>query len=304
MAKPGPLMYLFYRAGFLIRETGQAIDRLGMSFQGNYAYRESLCRHRTVMNLFSQKPQIENASFIAPSASLIGSVKIGNKSSVWYGSVLRGDAEAIQIGENTHIQDRAVVNVVSATRAGPSAPTIIGDRVLVGPAATLHCCRIHDEAFVGAGAVVLDGAEVQKHAIVAPGSVVERGMIVKSGEYWAGSPAKFVRKVTKEEIDSLLENVQYNSELAQLHQAENSKPFIEVELERTLRQHAQQLAAEDQIPLRDMDVAIHDALAEHRKRVGAAAVERVDSDTLKQILKEVQESVQSELRRNQAVAKP
>ena len=141
---------------------------------------------------------ISKQAFIASSADIIGEVQIGKNTSIWYGCVLRGDVSYISIGENTNIQDGTIVHVDRH-----DIPTIIGNGVTIGHKCLLHACTIEDNAFIGMGAIVMDKAIVEKYAMVAAGSLITPGKKVKTGELWAGSPAKFFRKMTQTEIDNI-----------------------------------------------------------------------------------------------------
>lgn len=187
------MAYPFYRIGFWIRETGIALDKVGCFFQGNSAYAEEVVRHRTLLNLFNRKPAVSEAVFIAPNASLVGDVSVGKGSSVWYGSVLRGDVGRISVGSNTSIQDGTVVRTASGqlgrSIADADVSTSIGDNVTVGHGVSIHAATIEDGAMIGIGATLLEGCKVGKGAIVAAGAVLCPGTIVPSGEIWAGNPA-------------------------------------------------------------------------------------------------------------------
>ncbi|VAH60478.1 unnamed protein product [Triticum turgidum subsp. durum] len=204
----------FYAVGFWIRETGQALDRLGCRLQGNYFFHEQISRHRTLMNIFDKAPHVHKEAFVAPSASLIGDVEVGQGSSIWYGCVLRGDANNVQVGSGTNIQDNSVVHVAKSNLSGKVFPTIIGDNVTVGHSAVLQGCTVEDEAFVGMGATLLDGVVVEKHGMVA---------------------AKFLRKLTDEEIAFIAESAANYSNLAKAHAVENAKPLEKIDFEKVLR---------------------------------------------------------------------
>jgi carbonic anhydrase/acetyltransferase-like protein (isoleucine patch superfamily) len=133
-------------------------------------------------------PSIHPEAWLAPGASVIGDVHIGPRSSIWFGSVVRGDVHQIRIGAGTNLQDLCVVHV---TR--DRFPTSIGDEVTVGHHATVHGCRVGDGALIGIGAIVLDGAEVGDEALVAAGSLVPPGMKVAAGTLVMGTPARVVR---------------------------------------------------------------------------------------------------------------
>ncbi|KAJ8505855.1 hypothetical protein OPV22_006741 [Ensete ventricosum] len=107
----------------------------------------------------------------------------------------------IHIGSGTNIQDNSLVHVAKSNLSGKVLPTIIGDNVTVGHTAVLHGCTVEDEAFVGMGAVLLDGAVVEKHGMVAAGALARQNTRIPCGEVWGGNPAKFLRKLTDEEIE-------------------------------------------------------------------------------------------------------
>ncbi|GJN06336.1 hypothetical protein PR202_ga24057 [Eleusine coracana subsp. coracana] len=224
-----------YAVGFWIRETGQALDRLGCRLQGNYFFHEQISRHRTLMNIFDKAPHVHKEAFVAPSASLIGDVQVGQGASIWYGCVLRGDANSIQIGSGTNIQDNSLVHVAKSNLSGKVFPTIIGDNVTVGHSAVLQGCTVEDEAFVGMGATLLDGVVVEKHGMVAAGALVRQNTRIPCGEVWGGNPAKFLRKLTDEEIAFIAQLAANYSELAKAHAAENAKPVEKIEFEKVLR---------------------------------------------------------------------
>ena len=137
------------------------------------------------MPLYDKLPRVATDAFVAPSASVIGDVQIGEKSSVWYNTVVRGDVNFVRIGKHTNIQDGSVVHVSKSNIGGAVLPTIIGDRVTVGHSAVLHACTLEDECLVGMGATVLDGAVIGTKSMVAAGALVSPGTKVPSGELWA-----------------------------------------------------------------------------------------------------------------------
>ena len=151
-----------------------------------------------ILNYFNKKPNIHPEAFVAPGAAVVGEVTIGKGCSIWFSAVLRGDIEPITLGDYTNVQDGTVIHV---TRNG--FPTWIGNRVTIGHRSMLHACTIHDESFVGMNATVLDRVVVETHAMVAAGAVVTPGKIIKSGELWAGVPAKRMRPLTNEEIEHM-----------------------------------------------------------------------------------------------------
>ena len=135
-------------------------------------------------------PFIGEHTFIAPNATILGDVHIGTNCSIWHQAVLRGDVGRILIGDQTNIQDGAILH----STTGKSRVTI-GNRVTVGHRAIVHGCTIHDEALIGMGSIVLDNAVIEKGAVVAAGAVVLENTLVPAGTIWAGVPAKQVKKL-------------------------------------------------------------------------------------------------------------
>jgi len=159
-------------------------------------------------------PRIGADVFIAPTASIIGDVAIGENSSVWFGCVLRGDTNRIRIGASTNIQDGAVIHVNAPYEGARGTSATIGSYVTVGHMALLHACTLEDHCFVGMKACVMDGAVVCANAMVAAGALVTPGKHIASGELWAGSPARFVRRLTERELASNIESARHYRELA------------------------------------------------------------------------------------------
>jgi carbonic anhydrase/acetyltransferase-like protein (isoleucine patch superfamily) len=149
--------------------------------------------------------------------------------------VIRADVNSVKIGKYTNIQDNVVVHVAKHNANNRSLDTIIGDNVTVGHGATLHACTIKDNAVVGMGAVVMDGAVVESNTIVGAGSLVVPSTVVKSGQVWAGRPAKYVRDVTVGEKEAIAQAAGDYARLSAVHCEENSKSFGEVELDEARR---------------------------------------------------------------------
>ena len=159
-------------------------------------------------------PRIDEAAWLAPTATVIGDVEVGAGSSIWFGAILRGDVNVIRIGRGTNIQDGSVIHVTRA-RFG----TIIGNDVLVGHMAMIHGCTIEDGAFIGMKACVMDGAVVAGGGMVAAGALVTPGKRVGPGELWAGTPARFVREVTDAERRNMVEAPPRYADLAAEYRA-------------------------------------------------------------------------------------
>ena len=145
-------------------------------------------------------PIIHPDAYIAPNATVVGNVRIGAGSSVFFGSVLRGDREPITIGDDTNIQDNCVLHEEFGH------PVSVGSRVTVGHGAILHSCTIGDETLIGMGAIILNGAVIGSHCIVGAGALVTGKMNAPDGSLIVGAPAKVVRELTEKEKESRLAN--------------------------------------------------------------------------------------------------
>jgi carbonic anhydrase/acetyltransferase-like protein (isoleucine patch superfamily) len=146
--------------------------------------------------LNGKTPKVGENCFLAETATLIGDVEIGKNCSIWYNAVLRGDVHYIKVGNNTNIQDNAVVHATYK-----KSPTNIGNNVTVAHGAIVHGCTIRDNVMIGMNAVVLDDVIVESNTIIAAGSVVTKGTIVESGCVYAGIPAKKIKEISKELLE-------------------------------------------------------------------------------------------------------
>ena len=143
-------------------------------------------------------PQIGRNVFLASGVKIIGNVEIGNSSSVWYNSVIRGDVHYIKIGESTNIQDCSMLHVTNG-----KFPLNIGNEVTIGHSVSLHGCTLQDLSLIGIGAIVLDGAVVESNSMVAAGALVKQNYVVPSGKLVAGVPAKVIRDLAADEIKDI-----------------------------------------------------------------------------------------------------
>src|ERR1700761_8572043 len=137
----------------------------------------------TIVTLDGVTPQIGTDVYLAPTATLIGDVHIGDRATVWFGAVLRGDAARIEIGSETSVQDNVVIHCATGL------PTIVGARVTVGHSALLEGCVVQDDSLIGMGAVVLQHARVGSGTVIAAGAVVSERTEIPSGVLAAGVPA-------------------------------------------------------------------------------------------------------------------
>jgi len=157
-------------------------------------------------------PVVEAAAFVAANATLLGRVSLGRESSVWYGSVLRGDVESITVGAESNIQDLCVVHGTTGRWS-----VTIGRQVTVGHRAILHGCTIGDRVLVGMGAIVMDGAIVGEDSLLGAGSLISPGMQIPAGSLVLGSPGRVIRPLRSEERDEIINSAKRYVSLAREH---------------------------------------------------------------------------------------
>ena len=163
-------------------------DELTMS--SNIRKQGNILRYRGV------RPTIHSSAFVAQDATIIGDTHIGAESGIWYGCVIRGDVNEIRIGNGTNIQDLTMIHCAEMGQG-----TYSGDNVTVGHSAVLHACSIEDDAFVGIQACIMDDCLIEKGAMVAAGALLTPGKKVKTGEVWAGKPAKKLRDINEQDLE-------------------------------------------------------------------------------------------------------
>lgn len=150
------------------------------------------------------QPQVGKGGWVAPNATLIGDVMLGEDVSLWYNTVVRGDVHAIRIGARTNIQDSTIVHITQhegEERSGEDGyPTIIGSEVTVGHRVILHGCTVGDLCLIGMGAILLDGVVIGRESIVGAGSVVTPGKHFPARSLIMGTPAKVVKEVTEAQV--------------------------------------------------------------------------------------------------------
>ncbi|MET0655049.1 MAG: gamma carbonic anhydrase family protein [Pseudoxanthomonas sp.] len=155
-------------------------------------------------------PTLGRRVYVDPAATVIGDVELGDDVSVWPGTIIRGDVNFIRIGARSNVQDGTIIHVSHHSPYNKAGyPTLIGADVTVGHGTILHACSIGDRCLIGMGACLLDGATVQTHGFVGAGAVVGPGKKVGEGELWLGNPARFVRRLSDQEIESLLYSAQH-----------------------------------------------------------------------------------------------
>ena len=153
--------------------------------------------HSRLAEYLECQPSIAETAFVAPTASLMGAVTVGEHSSIWYQVVVRADIHSIQIGSRTNIQDGSILHVAD------QFPLFIGNEVTCGHRAILHACSIGDRVLIGMGAIILDGAEIGPDCIIGAQALVTKGSKILPGSLVIGSPAKVHRSLTNLEITSI-----------------------------------------------------------------------------------------------------
>jgi carbonic anhydrase/acetyltransferase-like protein (isoleucine patch superfamily) len=164
--------------------------------------------------LGEKTPELAATAWAAPSADLIGEVRLGPRASVWFGAVIRADNTPIAVADESNIQDGAVCH------SDAGYPLLIGARVTVGHQAILHGCTVADDCLIGMGARILNGATIEPECIVGAGALVTEGKQFASGSLIVGAPARAVRKITEEERNMLRLSAAHYAEKAQRYAAE------------------------------------------------------------------------------------
>jgi carbonic anhydrase/acetyltransferase-like protein (isoleucine patch superfamily) len=164
-----------------------------------------------ILSVAGRSPELHPDSWAAPNATLIGHVVLAAEASVWYGAILRAEAEPIEIGAGTNIQDNVTIHV------DPGFPARVGSGVSVGHNAVLHGCTIGDDCLIGMGSVVLNGATIGAGSLIAAGAVVPQGAVIPPGSMVAGVPGKVRRELAENEIDGLRTNALLYQQLVKVH---------------------------------------------------------------------------------------
>jgi carbonic anhydrase/acetyltransferase-like protein (isoleucine patch superfamily) len=167
-----------------------------------------MLRDVTEISFRGRTPRVSPSAWLAPTATVIGSVQISDRASVFWGAVLRGDGDDIRIGTDTNLQEMVVIH------ADAGLPVSVGARVSVGHAAVLHGCTIEDDVLIGMSATVLNGAVVGAGSLVAAGTVVRENMVVPPGSLVAGVPAVVRRELSSDERTAIAGNADHYVGLA------------------------------------------------------------------------------------------
>ena len=149
----------------------------------------------TILPVLGKSPQFGNNCFVAPNATIVGDVIMGDDCSVWFNTVIRGDVHYIKMGNKVNVQDGAVIHCTYQKN-----PTEIGNNVSIGHNALVHGCTIQDDVLIGMGAIVMDKCIIHSNSIIAAGAVLLEGTVVEAGSIYAGVPAKKVKRKVKKKV--------------------------------------------------------------------------------------------------------
>lgn len=217
---PGP-SGLWSAIGTAVRGAGRAIDSLGLSIQGDCAYVEKLPVPSTAVKVAGLAPSVAGAAFVAPSANLVGNVTLGEGASVWYSSLVKGDAAPVSVGPGAVLSDRSMV-----------CGSTVGSDVLVGAGAIVTSSTLGNGCSIGMGSKVGAGCTVGEGAVLTAGSVLPAGTSVPPGQVWSGSPAKMAAAVSGADTDIIKENTSLAAKLAMAHAEEAWKEPALIEQEK------------------------------------------------------------------------
>lgn len=179
----------------------------------------------TIIPIHGKAPRIHDSAFIAPGCRIIGDVEIGPDASIWYNCTIRADVNRVVIGARTNVQDGTVIHCESPSEAHPDGfPTLIGDDVLIGHLAMIHGAILEDRAFVGLGAIVMDGCRIGGDAMLAAGAMLTPGKQMPAGQLWTGRPAKYLRDLPEKAIAGMRHGVVHYVENGRDHSAALNAP--------------------------------------------------------------------------------
>jgi len=158
-----------------------------------------------ILRVNDKMPAIGADCFVAPNATIVGDVTIGQECSIWFNAVIRGDVHYIKMGNKVNVQDGAIIHCTYQKN-----PTNIGNNVSIGHNAIVHGCTVHDNVLIGMGAIVMDRCIVHSNTIIAAGAVMLEGTIAEAGSIYAGVPAKKVKDISEDKISGEIDRIANN----------------------------------------------------------------------------------------------
>lgn len=172
---------------------------------------EKHTKHRNLMPLYDLWPYHHNRTFVAPNATIVGEVSVGESSAIMYGAVIRGDINPVSIYDTAYVGENTVIHSAASLPNGSPAETIIGCHTYVGANCVLYSCLLDDFSVVGSNSVILEGSRLERGSMIAPNSVVPPGRLIPSKQLWGGNPVKYIRDLT--DFDELANRSLLNDEL-------------------------------------------------------------------------------------------
>ena len=158
-----------------------------------------------ILPVEDKHPQFGKDCFVAPNATIVGDVVMGDNCSVWFSAVIRGDVNSIRLGNKVNVQDGAIIHATFQ-----KTKTIVGNNISIGHNAIVHGCTINDNVLVGMGSIIMDNAVIQSNTIIAAGAVVLEGTICEAGSIYAGVPAKKIKDISQDLISGEIERIANN----------------------------------------------------------------------------------------------
>ena len=158
-----------------------------------------------ILPVGDKHPSFGKNCFVAPNATVVGDVIIGEDCSIWFNAVVRGDVNSIRLGNKVNVQDGAILHATFE-----KTTVDIGNNVSIGHNAIVHGCKLHDNVLIGMGSIVMDNAEVHSNTVIAAGAVVLEGMICEAGSIYAGVPAKKVKDISQQMISGEIDRIANN----------------------------------------------------------------------------------------------
>jgi len=158
-----------------------------------------------ILPVEDKHPQFGKDCFVAPNATIVGDVVMGDNCSIWFSAVVRGDVNSIRLGNKVNVQDGAVIHATYQ-----KTKTIVGNNISIGHNAIVHGCTINDNVLVGMGSIIMDNAVIQSNTIIAAGAVVLEGTICEAGSIYAGVPAKKIKDISQDLISGEIERIANN----------------------------------------------------------------------------------------------
>jgi len=158
-----------------------------------------------ILPVEDKHPQFGKDCFVAPNATIVGDVVMGDNCSVWFSAVVRGDVNSIRLGNKVNVQDGAIIHATFQ-----KTKTIVGNNISIGHNAIVHGCTINDNVLVGMGSIIMDNAVIQSNTIIAAGAVVLEGTICEAGSIYAGVPAKKIKDISQDLISGEIERIANN----------------------------------------------------------------------------------------------